>query len=351
MQSKPKYIAEIDALMVGVPHVRDTRPGVNYPEIVTWRLSTEFARNLINRTDLIVDEKSRVYNVEDLVLSLSTRQREIFVEVFCHAEGNRVGDTWRVVQKDGSKLHGFILAAQLSGYRPSVTLHEKGTDVYNVLLSDKTDVGTNTATMVPTQVAPVWCVTTELGSWTMRQGRKVAVTGNTSFGRGAKAIAAAIEVTPQEAQELIDAYVRPGSKFSDWRKKIAAMATGAALLTNPMGRKYQAEVVTYKNRANIERSGLSFPSQSTANDICLTAALSIHKRLAEEFPEARMMGTVHDCVYVSAPEHLAREIGYMLRDEMMEAGKAFYGDKVAFESVPEMGYNLGETKEFPEIGW
>ena len=351
MQAKPKYIKVIDDLMVDVPHSRYVKPGVNYDEAVTWKLSQPYARELIGKTCLVVDEKSQVYKVEDFVLSLSTRQREMFVEVFCQAEGHWNGKTWKVVQKDGSKLNAFILAAQLCGYRPAVTLHENGTDAYNVNLCGKTDVGTNTADMVPTKVAPVWCVTTDLGSWTMRQGRRVAVTGNTSFGRGAKAIAAAIEVSQEEGQELIDAYVRPGSEFAQWRKDIARLATGAGVLSNPLGRKYQAEVVTYKNKANIERSGLSFPSQSTANDICLTAALSIHKRLAEEFPEARMIGTIHDAIYVSAPEHLAREIGYMLRDEMQGAGRKFYGDKVAFESVPEMGYNLGETKEFPEIGW
>lgn len=343
MQAKPEYIEEIDALMETVPHSRYSRPGVNYPESITWRLPQDYARSLINRTSLRVDDKSQVEGVEEFVLSLSTRQREMFVDVFCHAEGNRRGDTWNVVQKDGSKLHGFILAAQLCGYRPSVTLHENGKDCYNVLLSSKQDVGTNTAKMVPTEVAPVWCVTTDLGSWTMRQGRNVAVTGNTSFGRGAKAIAAAIDVTPDEAQKLINAYVRPGSKFAEWRKVIAREATGAAVLRNPLGRKYQAEVVTYRNRPNIERSGLSFPSQSTANDICLIAALAIHERLADEFSEARMMGTVHDCVYVSCPPGMAETIGEMLSGELRVAGKKIYSDKVSFDSDAEWGYNLGET--------
>ena len=299
-----------------------------------------------------VDDKSQVEGVEEFVLSLSTRQREMFVDVFCHAEGNRRGDTWNVVQKDGSKLHGFILAAQLCGYRPSVTLHENGKDCYNVLLSSKQDVGTNTAKMVPTEVAPVWCVTTDLGSWTMRQGRNVAVTGNTSFGRGAKAIAVSLGISIEEAQSLMDAYVRPGSAFAEWRNEIDARAISsdpqAGRLENKFGRKFQAELVTHKNKFNIIRSALSFMSQSTANDICLTAALEVHKKLPDN---ARIMGTIHDAIYVTCNHEDAKWIGLMLQEEMEKAGKSVYGDQVAFVAEPDMGTNLANGVEFDKITW
>ena len=164
-----------------------------------------------------------------------------------------------------------------------------------------------------------------------------------SFGRGVKAIAASLEITIDEAQRLLDGFVRPGSTFDLWRKQVMATATGAGVLSNPFGRRYQAEVVTYKNKANIERSGLSFPSQSTGNDLLLSAALVVHKRLANEFPGARMMGTIHDALYISCTKDVAEEVGAMLSSEIIASGKRIYGDQVAFVSDWGIGNNLSEV--------
>ena len=189
------------------------------------------------------------------------------------------------------------------------------------------------------------------GEYKDLRARFKGVVYGVSFGRGANAIAQAINVDKDEAQHLIDAYVRPGSPFAEWRKEIVRKALGGEVIENVFGRKYQAEVITNKMRGNIERSALSFISQSTANDICLLAAMNIHKRLSDEYPSARIMGTIHDAIYVTCNKSEAKEIGWMLSSEMQKAGKIVYDDTVAFESVPEVGPNLGETKEFPEIGW
>ena len=89
-------------------------------------------------------------------------------------------------------------------------------------------------------------------------------------------------------------------------------------------------------------------SQSTANDICLTAALAVHKRLPDN---ARIMGTVHDCIYVTCDLADAQWIGLMIRDEMKKAGQSVYGDQVDFVAEPDMGTNLANGVEFDKIAW
>lgn len=185
----------------------------------------------------------------------------------------------------------------------------------------------------------------------MRASFKGVVYG-VSFGRMAKAIAVSLGISIAEAQELMNAYIRPGSAFAEWRKEIEARAISsdpqAGRLENKFGRKFQAELVTHKNKFNIIRSALSFMSQSTANDICLTAALEVHKKLPDN---ARIMGTIHDAIYVTCNHEDAKWIGLMLQEEMEKAGKSVYGDQVAFVAEPDMGTNLANGVEFDKITW
>ena len=183
-----------------------------------------------------------------------------------------------------------------------------------------------------------------LGEYTDMRARFKGVTYGTSFGRGAKAIGEAVGISQEAAQELIDAYVRPGSEFAQWRKHIEALALGEDVLRNPFGRRYQSELVTSKNRSNIVRSGLSFPSQSTGNDLLLAAALRVHKILETDYPgQARIMGTLHDALYLSCDSGIAEELGQLISSEIIASGKGIYGDQVEFVSEWGIGNNLAEV--------
>ena len=162
-----------------------------------------------------------------------------------------------------------------------------------------------------------------------------------SFGRKEKAIAAALKISVDEAKELMNAFVRPGSPFAEWRYMIERKAILGEPIVNPFGRRFQSELITKKNRQNVINSALSFTSQSTANDICLLAGLSIYRQ-AEELG-GRVLGSVHDCWYVSCPPEVAEDMAEMLSYEMEEAGRAVYGDVVAFKSDPQIGNNMAEV--------
>jgi DNA polymerase I-like protein with 3'-5' exonuclease and polymerase domains len=155
-----------------------------------------------------------------------------------------------------------------------------------------------------------------------------------SFGRGVKAIAAALKISIAEAQRLVDAFVRPGSAFALWREDISRKALAGDGIVTKFGRHFQSELVTRVNRQNVINSALSFTSQSTANDICLLATLEVVKQLPDY--GYRLMGTVHDAIYTTGPAENKEVVGKLLTESLAWAGREVYGDLVPFDS--DWGY-------------
>jgi len=159
-----------------------------------------------------------------------------------------------------------------------------------------------------------------------------------SFGRGVPATAKALKIPIYESQRLVNAFVRPGSMFAMWREEISARAVDGESIVTKFGRHFQSELVTKKNRQTVINSALSFTSQSTANDICLTAALEVDACLPAY--GAHLMGTIHDAIYASVPKQEAELVGPMIVRELKRAGEAVYGDLVPFDADWGSGENL-----------
>lgn len=174
------------------------------------------------------------------------------------------------------------------------------------------------------------------GTW---RARMKGVVYGVSFGRGVPAIAAALEVGQDTAQMLVDGFVRPGSKFAEWREMIEDRAlTGQSIVTK-FGRHFQSEIITEANAHEVTNSALSFTSQSTANDICLKAAVWLEPQLAQY--GAWLMGTIHDAIYVTCPEEHKVVVGNLIAEALRKAGQDTYGDVVPFAADAGYGPNLG----------
>ncbi|MFD9069141.1 aggregation-promoting factor C-terminal-like domain-containing protein [Streptomyces lasiicapitis] len=156
-----------------------------------WRLSAPYARDLTERAG-----NPKTDSVEQ-VLAMSTEQREAWLTAIIQAEGtvspprgSRKPVT-QITQKAGSLADAIVLAVYLSGQRPSVYVSKRtggrhGTvPVWTITLTAphlgeprKEVRGKEIWKDVSLGVQPVWCVTTELGTWTARQEENVFLTGN-----------------------------------------------------------------------------------------------------------------------------------------------------------------------------
>ena len=129
------------------------------------------------------------------VLAMSTAQREAWLEAVTDAEGSRhmrSGYTRPRVgihQAPGTVLDAIALAVYLSGQRPRVlgvrraVEHESWRPEAVVRVNTPIVTGAS-LTSEPAGRADVWCVTTDLGTWTAREDDHIFLTGNSNAQAG-----------------------------------------------------------------------------------------------------------------------------------------------------------------------
>lgn len=141
------------------------------------------------------------------VLGLSIAARSAFVAACMAAEGHETPKGRRTFhQNEGALLDAFQLAAFMEGRRATKRTRGTipgGTATHGTVTLKRPEVGMQRTTVEPDGTAPVWCVTTELGSWTMRQGADIMLTGNTAlYGGGGPLLAARLGVSVAEAYAI-----------------------------------------------------------------------------------------------------------------------------------------------------
>lgn len=184
-QSKPPMVAKIQGLLEDVPHsvtVRQRQP--HHLPGYTFHLNAAPTRHLLDR--------SRVQEIgpEAFVLSLTPDQRHSFLDAIIDAEGHRMpgreaaySEFVRIAQVNGPVQDAIKLAVYLEGYRPTFSANSaerNGFQPAGVVGMAKPYVAPSTFDDV--QVLPnqtVWCVKTDLETWTARQDGQIFLTGNT----------------------------------------------------------------------------------------------------------------------------------------------------------------------------
>ena len=156
-----------------------------------------------------------------------------------------------------------------------------------------------------------------------------------SYGRKAAAIAESLDMPVWQAQAIIDNYLGAAPGLVAWREETQRKALEAENIETLFGFHFQCEVVTGENKTSVENAALAFLPQSTANDICLEAALHIHRWIGEY--GARIMGSIHDQILVSCPPEHAEEVGKRMEYEMEESARRNLGNKCVFDAKPDAG--------------
>lgn len=334
VQSKPQYVEEIDELMKGYKHGRHARKDVNYSEIVSWRLANREAYALLERANFGKNFEGLV----EWVSSLSSSNRDAFLATFCKAEGYIHHDgTWVITQNPGPKSEAVKVAAHSLGFRVT-------TSGMKIRLGRNPVVTGQRMVVSDQQIEDVWCVQTSFGTWTtMDDNGNPVITGNSNYGRGTKAIAIALEKPVEDAKHVLDMYYSAYPNLKKWQDSIRESVGNDSLswrTITPFGLRFKQEVVTYKNQNKVGNEALAFVPQSTANDICLHAAIEINKRVGQY--GAQLIGLVHDATYVLCPEDKVEECSKMMENEMRGAARLVF-HRVPFEAEAEVGDSWAEV--------
>jgi hypothetical protein len=178
-QAKREHFAAIEDAVTGIPGVSWYVETRRHPrrDVHVWRLSTEYSKDLLARAG-----NPRADAIAQ-VLAMSDTQREAWLNAIIAAEGNRSATRTVIYQNDGPVADAIELAVHLSGKRPGRTKAREGHWAIRVAMPHIGGLGRNRL-LEPAGPQDVWCVTTELGTWTAQQDGHVFLTGNSGCGRG-----------------------------------------------------------------------------------------------------------------------------------------------------------------------
>lgn len=183
-----------------------------------------------------------------------------------------------------------------------------------------------------------------VGNWVTenRVSMKSIFYGN-AYGRGVNAITLELQqqgskITLEETKALMREFNIRISSVVAWQASIKHRVSSGEDLLTPFGRKRSFHLITDQNKHDVYNEALSFPPQSIASDITLTALIELQPKL-QGLATTRL--SVHDALIVECKKVDAGRVVDIMKTEMIAAGKAFT-DYVPFVVDVSMGSNWGE---------
>lgn len=163
------------------------------------------------------------------------------------------------------------------------------------------------------------------------------------YGRGVPAIATALEQPIEAAQHVVDQYFGTYTGLRDWQARVrhsVGRKEEDAERRTKFGMTYNPLFIADSNYSSTQNEALAFVPQSTANDICLHAAIEVNKQVGQY--GAKIVGLVHDAIYIECPEETIEECSRMMEREMSKAATLVF-NRVPFVAEAEVGNNWEEV--------
>lgn len=164
-----------------------------------------------------------------------------------------------------------------------------------------------------------------------------------NYGRGIRAIATELEKPYEEAEYVVNQYLGAYPGLRDWQQKVrhsVGRKEENYMRRTKFGMAYNPLFVPDADYASTQNEALAFVPQSTANDICLNAAIKINEKVGQY--GAKLIGLVHDATYVECPEETVKECSRMMEHEMSKAATLVF-NRVPFVAEAEVGNNWEEV--------
>jgi DNA polymerase I len=131
-----------------------------------------------------------------------------------------------------------------------------------------------------------------------------------------------LEISREEAQAYIDAYLARFPHVQDFIQRTIEQAARDGYVTTLFGRRRPVPEIRASNRQTRslgERLAVNSVMQGTAADVIKRAMVAIHERLREEGRSARLVLQVHDELLLEAPEAEVSAVKELVREEMVGA--------------------------------
>ena len=202
LQSKLQYVEELRSRLAGI--VR--REGVSAGGLHYFDLQLDVVRAVFWRAE--VDYKT-LEGFDRLPLRLSQAAREAMLDAMLKAEGSfhasvgRVGN-WRFsqsVKKNPVVVETFVNLCTMEGLRLGRS-RPKPNGVWTPRILTRKEPTTYDMRFTSDGVESVWCPETDFGTWVMRQGDQICITGNSPSNRQRFKAAALYDCVTEDVRAL-----------------------------------------------------------------------------------------------------------------------------------------------------
>ena len=143
-----------------------------------------------------------------------------------------------------------------------------------------------------------------------------------AYGMNAFGLASRLDIAPEEAQEIMDAYFASFPTIAEYLERQVARAAAEGFTETILGRRrYIPELQASNPRVRDlgRRMALNAPIQGSAADVFKVGMLRVARTLDAEAPSCRMLLTVHDELVFEVPAAEAERAGSLVRREMEAA--------------------------------
>lgn len=181
---------------------------------------------------------SKYGDIVGKILDMSHTERVAWLDGFLLADGSLTGkskDTWEGAQNRGDIFEAVLLCSYLVHDKIVRVKNEPANHLGNVcskvVLSSTENRSRLKETTKWVSKEPVWCVTTELGSWVMRQGDTINITGNCLLVGG--------EFDMIAAQDMLREYQRQKGQLDYDRYAVVSPTAGEPSAVKQCRKEYE----------------------------------------------------------------------------------------------------------------
>jgi len=136
--------------------------------------------------------RKREWSWVEKVLAMSNQQREAWLAAAIVYDGHENNysqlhkrASYGFSQKNDDHAEATEICAALLGYNVSFKKHKKyNPDISSYTFIDRQTHGTQNVIKEPADKCDVWCPETKNGTWLMKQGRMISITGNSAYANG-----------------------------------------------------------------------------------------------------------------------------------------------------------------------
>lgn len=238
---------------------------------IRYRLQSEELRNFLDR---VVGSRGAKHETDWVtwVLKLSKESVESFLHSFWLADGSTTVENALVIKQNrGNIADAVMVAGNMLGYKVTQT----GEKCSVINMQKDCHVGLQTAKLEHKRATDVFCITTGKGTFIVRQGGRISVTGNCSYNAQAKRVAKIVGCDIGTAEVIFDAFwtkAAPLKALKDNMQKYWETTGQKKFLLGLDGRK-----LPIRSKGNVINTAFQ-----SAGVICAKKAMVLHDRKLKE---------------------------------------------------------------------